>query len=86
MQISLPSGDRELVAFRAQVKLDIREPAPPPRTALTAGRSGPLRSIVSPRLSPDGRTLVFASPDLKVGESSANVYRLRHSSHPLVSE
>ena len=60
-KMTLPSGDRELVAFRAQLRLDIREPAPPPRPALTAGRSGPPRSIVSPRLSPDGRTLVFVA-------------------------
>ncbi len=60
-KITLPSGDRELVAFRAQLKLEIREQTPPPRTALTTGRSVPPRSIVSPRLSPDGRTLVFVA-------------------------
>ena len=48
-KMTLPSGDREPVAFHAQLKLDIREPTPPLRAALTAGRSVPLRSILSPR-------------------------------------
>ncbi len=52
----------EPIAFRAQVKLNIQDPTPPPKWAApAAGTSAPPRSVQHPRLSPDGRTLVFGA-------------------------
>ncbi len=61
-RIALPSGAREYLAFRARVRLEIQAPVPPPKwTPATLGSSAPPRSIVHPRLSPDGRSLVFGA-------------------------
>ena len=61
-RIALPSGRREHLAFRARVRLEIQDPIPPPRWAPAAvGSSAPPRSILHPRLSPDGRSLVFGA-------------------------
>ncbi len=61
-KIALPSGAREAIAFSARVKLEIQDPVAPSKWEPAAvGRSGPLRSILHPRLSPDGRTLVFGA-------------------------
>jgi hypothetical protein len=55
-KIALPSGDREPIAFRARVKLEVQDPVPPPKWAPPVlGSSGPPRSILYPRLSPDGQ-------------------------------
>ncbi len=59
-RIRLPSGRRERIPFRARVRMEIREPAPPPRWAPpTPGTYMRPRSVLWPRLSPDGGTLVF---------------------------
>ncbi len=59
-KIALPGGAREPIAFRAQVKLEIQDPVAPPKWAAPAvGNSAPPRSVLWPRLSPDGRRLVF---------------------------
>ncbi|MEE9234877.1 MAG: amidohydrolase family protein, partial [Candidatus Acidoferrales bacterium] len=61
-KIELPSGAREHIAFRAHVRLEVQAPTPPPTWAPAApGSSAPPRSILDPRLSPDGRTLVFGA-------------------------
>jgi Tol biopolymer transport system component len=61
-KIALPDGARELIPFSARVMLEIQDLVPPPRwTPPTAGSSVPPRSILHPRLSPDGRTLVFGA-------------------------
>ncbi|MEE8199799.1 MAG: amidohydrolase family protein, partial [Candidatus Acidoferrales bacterium] len=61
-KIALPGGAREHVAFRARVKLEIQDPVPPPKWAPPAlGSSAPPRTILHPRLSPDGRRLVFGA-------------------------
>ncbi|MEE8607733.1 MAG: amidohydrolase family protein [Nitrospiraceae bacterium] len=61
-KIALPSGAREPIAFTARVKLEIQDPVAPPKWALAAtGSSAPPRSILHPRLSPDGRRLVFGA-------------------------
>ncbi len=61
-KIALPSGRRQLISFRARVKLEIQEPVLPLKSASTAlGTSVPLRTVMSPRLSPDGRRLVFGA-------------------------
>ena len=64
-EIALPNGAREPIPFRAKVKLEIRDPVPPPRLEWpSAGSAAPPRSVTFPRLSPDGRALVFAAARL----------------------
>ena len=59
-KIVLPNGAREHIPFRARVRLEILDPVPPPNPLLAeAGSSAPPRSILHPRFSPDGRTVVF---------------------------
>ncbi len=59
-KIALPSGAREHIAFRARVKLEVQAPTPPPEWNPPApGTTAQPRSILHPRLSPDGRSLVF---------------------------
>lgn len=61
-KIEVASRVREPVPFRAQVKLEIRNPTPPPK-AVTAASLNQLRPrvILDPRISPEGRTLVFGA-------------------------
>ncbi len=59
-KIALPGGAREAISFTAHVKLEVQDPVPPPKWAApAAGNSAPPRSVLWPRLSPDGRRLVF---------------------------
>jgi imidazolonepropionase-like amidohydrolase/Tol biopolymer transport system component len=59
-EVTLPGGARKPLAFSARVRLEIHDPVAPPKWAAPAvGNSAPPRSVRSPRLSPDGRTLVF---------------------------
>ncbi|MEE8447345.1 MAG: hypothetical protein V3S52_06820 [Gemmatimonadota bacterium] len=60
-KISLPAGSREPISFHAQVSLEVRAPTAPPKLAVEPGSSRRLRSVLSPRLSPNGRTLVFVA-------------------------
>jgi imidazolonepropionase-like amidohydrolase/Tol biopolymer transport system component len=61
-EVTLPGGARKPIGFRAQVKLEIQDPVPPPQWAPPApGSSAPPRSVLQPRLSPDGRSLVFGA-------------------------
>jgi imidazolonepropionase-like amidohydrolase len=61
-RVALPGGSREHLAFRARVKLEIQAPTPPPTWAPAAvGSSAAPRSILDPRLSPDGHRLVFGA-------------------------
>ncbi|MFQ5927987.1 MAG: hypothetical protein ACE5MH_11200, partial [Terriglobia bacterium] len=61
-EIALPSEVRKPIAFRARVRLEIQDPVPPPKWAPAApGSSAPPRSVLWPRLSPDGRRLVFGA-------------------------
>ncbi|MCH8247721.1 MAG: PD40 domain-containing protein, partial [Bacteroidetes bacterium] len=57
-------GFRELIPFRASVKLEVRKPTAPRTMAFPApGASQPPRSIKSPGLSPDGESVVFGAAD-----------------------
>ncbi len=61
-KIALPSGAREHIAFRARVRLEVRAPTPPPKWApAPVGGSARPRSVLWPRPSPDGRSLVFGA-------------------------
>ena len=60
-KIALPSGAREPIPFNARVRLEIQGSVSPPKLAPAAGSSAPPRSILHPRLSPDGRTLIFGA-------------------------
>ena len=63
-KIELPRGAREHIAFRARVRLEVQAPTPPPTwTPAALGSSAPPRSVLWPRLSPDGRSLVFGAAD-----------------------
>jgi Tol biopolymer transport system component/imidazolonepropionase-like amidohydrolase len=57
-RVDLPAGNREQIAWRAHVKMEVAEPltkkwTPPADTA------GQPRAILSPKLSPDGHRLIF---------------------------
>ena len=59
-KVLLPSGSRELIPFRARVRLEILEPLPPLKQEWVAdGHPMRPRSILDPVLSPDGGTLIF---------------------------
>ena len=61
-KIELPSGTRQLIPFRARVRLKIQGPVPPRKPVIeVAGSSALPRSVLDPRLSPDGRHLVFGA-------------------------
>jgi imidazolonepropionase-like amidohydrolase/Tol biopolymer transport system component len=58
-KVALPSGVETPVEFRANVRLDFLERAPPARVVAAEGAG--IRAVQTPRLSPDGRTLVFGA-------------------------
>jgi len=59
-KISPPSGDREHIPFNAKVKLEIKRPVKPIKLDLISQlKSVESRSVMTPRLLPDNRTLVF---------------------------
>lgn len=60
--ISRATGSRQPIAFTAPVRLEVRDPIPPrPRSFPLSTDSVPPRTIVDPRLSPDGRFLIFGA-------------------------
>jgi len=69
-RIALPAGSAQQVAWQAHVKMDVEEPAQrkwmPP-----SGQTFTPRAILTPRLSPDGKTLVFMAAGA-LWEQSAN--------------
>jgi imidazolonepropionase-like amidohydrolase/Tol biopolymer transport system component len=58
-KVALPAGTATPVDFRANVKLVVRERAAPMNVVAPA--AGGVRAVQTPRLSPDGRTLVFGA-------------------------
>jgi Tol biopolymer transport system component/imidazolonepropionase-like amidohydrolase len=58
-RVHVPLGGSEAIPFRADVKLDVQEVTTPPKAITKEDNS--MRSVVSPRLSPDGQTLVFGA-------------------------
>ncbi len=60
-KVSLSDGTREPIPFDARVTLQVQEPTTPSKLALDPRTSQRPRSILSPRLSPDGRRLVFVA-------------------------
>ena len=61
-RISLKEMTREPIRFSARVVLQIRSPTPAPKVRFnTPGNIRPPRSIQSPRLSPDGQSLVYGA-------------------------
>ncbi len=61
-RLELPGGRTHLLPFSARVRLEVLDPVTPERADLTTTRGGQRpRSILHPRLSPDGRSLVFGA-------------------------
>ena len=61
-RLALPGGTTHLVPFNARVRLEVLDPVIPERADLTTTRGGQRpRWILHPRLSPDGRSLVFGA-------------------------
>jgi imidazolonepropionase-like amidohydrolase len=62
LRIENPMGARKLIAFNAKIKLDVNQPVPPKKyIPLQPGLSREVRSVINPRLSPDGSLLVFGA-------------------------
>lgn len=57
--VLLPGGANQALTFRSHVKLEVQETAKPLRPPTQGANS--VRAILSPRLSPDGHTLVFCA-------------------------
>ncbi|MCH7934695.1 MAG: PD40 domain-containing protein [Gemmatimonadetes bacterium] len=61
-KVELPGGAVEPVAFTARVRLEVRDLVAPAKSDLAvAGDARQPRSILNPRLAPDGRSLVFGA-------------------------
>jgi len=58
-RVHVPFGGSEAILLRADVKLEVQEVTNPPKAMTDGSRS--VRSILSPRLSPEGRTMVFGA-------------------------
>lgn len=58
-KVLLPASGSQALAFLAHVKLEVREISKPPKPSAPEGNT--VRVILTPRLSPDGRTLVFGA-------------------------
>ncbi len=59
-KVRLPEGARLPIPLQTHVKLEVETPTPPP-AAPAARSSAASRSIMTPRLTPDGKTLVFGA-------------------------
>ena len=59
-KVMLPEGGRLPIPLQAHVKLEIETPTPPPAALLTPSSVAP-RWIMTPRLTPDGKMLIFGA-------------------------
>jgi imidazolonepropionase-like amidohydrolase len=59
-KILLPGGARVPIPMQAHVKLEIESITPPPAAVLSRSSTSP-RWIMTPRLTPDGKTLIFGA-------------------------
>jgi len=59
-KVLLPAGARLPIPMQARVKLDIESITPPPTAVLSRNSTSP-RWIMTPRLTPDGKTLIFGA-------------------------
>ena len=57
-RIALPGGSAQEIAWQAHVRMEVAEPEVP-RRPRPSGSSFQPRAILTPRLSPDGKTLLF---------------------------
>lgn len=58
-KITLSNSSHQVIQFQADVKLDIQDIPKP--VQVSAPSDNAMRAIITPRLSPDGRTLVFGA-------------------------
>ena len=91
-RIALRDGVQEPIPFRASVILEIEAPMEPRKiNFMTAGSSTPPRVIRDPRISPDGKTLVFVAEgslweqDLNSGQTRRLLERSAPLEHPAFS-
>jgi Tol biopolymer transport system component len=59
-KVRLPESARSALPLQAHIKLEVGTPSPPSPAALTRNTASP-RSIMTPRLTPDGKTLIFGA-------------------------
>jgi len=59
-KVMLPAGARLPIPMQARVKLQVESITPPPAAAVARNSAAP-RWIMTPRLTPDGRTLIFGA-------------------------
>ena len=63
-QIDVQTGQRENIGFSATITMAVFPPSPPPRYAPEPRQSARPTSLLDPRLSPDGRSLIFSAAGL----------------------
>jgi Tol biopolymer transport system component len=59
-KVRLPEGVRQAIPLQAHLKLEIGTPTAPPAALADRSSTAP-RSIMAPRLTPDGKTLIFGA-------------------------
>jgi Tol biopolymer transport system component len=59
-KVRLPEGVRSAIPLQTHIKLEIGTPTAPPAALMGRSSTAP-RSIMTPRLTPDGKTLVFGA-------------------------
>jgi Tol biopolymer transport system component len=80
-EVRLPEGARSVIPLKAHVKLEVGTPSPPSPAVLTHTSATP-RSIMAPRLTPDGKTLIFGAAGYLWRQSLAGGNAERISSGP----
>jgi Tol biopolymer transport system component len=80
-EVRLPEGARSVIPLQANVKLEVGTPSPPSPAVLTRTSATP-RSIMAPRLTPDGKTLIFGAAGYLWRQSLAGGNAERISSGP----